>query len=446
MSALGRPRPTASATSRSRGLRRLEQLAGAVVAGRRAALAGDERDEPARDGGGEHAVAGVDELDGAHDLGRRRVLEQEAGGARAQGTQHELVGVEGREDDDRGRVGLGAQQAGGGDAVELWHADVHEDDVGAVQVDRAEHAAPVVGLAHHLDALGAGQHHPQPRAHERVVVDEQDADLSSQGPVRATADRRAMRASRRPREGRAQDEVARLVGTVLELAARELDALGQPDEAGAGAGERERRGRRDADRAAADDLDHERGARLGRDRDLDRGARRVLARVGQALLDDAIGRAPEGGGQRARRRARRACSARASRRAGTRRRGPGSRPASAAAARARSPAAPSRSTPMTSRSSSSAAWAVARMTPAASATSSAEASGGTRARRRAGSAARPGGPGRRASRARCAGARLRGPARRAGAARPRGWPRARAARARARAGRARTAPSRPRRR
>ena len=103
-------------------------------------------------------------------------LSRKPGGAGAQRAQHELVGVEGRQHDDGRRVGLGAQQAGGGDAVELRHADVHEHDVGPVAVDGAQHAAPVVGLADDLDALRAGQHHPQPRAHERVVVDEQDAD------------------------------------------------------------------------------------------------------------------------------------------------------------------------------------------------------------------------------------------------------------------------------
>ena len=49
---------------------------------------------------------------------------------------------------------------------------------------------------------------------------------------------------------------------MLELAAGQRDALGQADEAGAGARERERAGRGDADRPAADDLDDERGARL----------------------------------------------------------------------------------------------------------------------------------------------------------------------------------------
>ena len=197
-----------------------------------------------------------------------------------------------------GGVGLGAQQAGGGDAVELGHADVHEDDVGAVQVDGASTPRPSSASPTTSMRSRAGQHHPQPRAHERVVVDEQDADgLAHAGHGRVARRTKSPAAS----------------GPWLELAARQLDALGQPDEAGARAREGERRGRGDADRAAADDLDDERGARLGRDRHLDRGARRVLARVGQALLDDAIGRAPERRRAARRRRARRACSARASR-------------------------------------------------------------------------------------------------------------------------------------
>ena len=114
-----------------------------------------------------------------------------------------------------GGSGWRAQQPGGGDAVELGHADVHEHDVGAVAVDGAEHAAAVVGLADDLDALRAGQHHPQPRAHERVVVDEQDADTAL---TRATAGSRAGRSRRRRR-------------AVLELAAGQRDALGQADEA-----------------------------------------------------------------------------------------------------------------------------------------------------------------------------------------------------------------------
>jgi len=96
--------------------------------------------------------------------------------APARSAQDELVGVEGREHEDGGRIGLPGEQACGGDSVEPRHTDVHEDDVGPVEVDRAEYLAAVGGLGHHLEARRAGEHHPQAGAHERVIVDEQDAD------------------------------------------------------------------------------------------------------------------------------------------------------------------------------------------------------------------------------------------------------------------------------
>ena len=65
-------------------------------------------DQAAGDGGGEHRLAGGDEADGAQDLGRRGVLEQEAAGAGPQRPQHVVVGVEGGEDDHVRRVGDGA--------------------------------------------------------------------------------------------------------------------------------------------------------------------------------------------------------------------------------------------------------------------------------------------------------------------------------------------------
>jgi hypothetical protein len=123
-------------------------------------VAGHHRDQPTRHRGGEHAVARVHVLDRADDVRRRRVLEQEAGRACLQRAQHELVGVEGGEHEHGGRVRLRGEQPGGRDPVELRHADVHEDDVGPMEVDRGEHLAAVGGLAHHLQALRAGEHHP----------------------------------------------------------------------------------------------------------------------------------------------------------------------------------------------------------------------------------------------------------------------------------------------
>ena len=180
------------------------------------------------------AVAGVDELDRADDLRRRGVLEQEAGRAGLQRAQDEFVGVEGREHEDGGRVGLRGEQAGGRDAVELWHADVHEHDVGPVEVHRPEHLAAVVGLGDHLEARCAGEHHPQAGAHERVVVDEQDADhrgrrarrtnapsgstpCSSSPPASVTRSARPIEAGPRPGQRRPRRDGHRREAADLDL-------------------------------------------------------------------------------------------------------------------------------------------------------------------------------------------------------------------------------------
>ena len=49
-------------------------------------------------------------------------------------------------------------------------------DVGRVLADRALGLLAVGGLADDGDVLGGGEHHRQRGAHERVVVDDQDAD------------------------------------------------------------------------------------------------------------------------------------------------------------------------------------------------------------------------------------------------------------------------------
>jgi hypothetical protein len=78
-------------------------------------------------------------------------------------------------------MGLCAQQPGGGDPVEPRHPDVHQDDVGTVQVDGGQDAAAVVGLADDLDLRGAGQHHRQSGTDQRVVVDDKDTDRGGHG-------------------------------------------------------------------------------------------------------------------------------------------------------------------------------------------------------------------------------------------------------------------------
>ena len=121
------------------------------------------------------------ELHGADDLRRRRVLEQEAGRTRAERAQDELVGIEGRQDHDRGWIRLGMEQARRLDAVDLRHADVHEHDIWVVRVDGGEDTAPIVHLSDDVDVLRTREHHPQARPDKSVVVDEQDSDRLAHG-------------------------------------------------------------------------------------------------------------------------------------------------------------------------------------------------------------------------------------------------------------------------
>src|SRR3954447_21334152 len=175
ISALAWPRPTARATSCSRGLSvAIRCRAWSVRAPASESPATMEMSRRVTVGESMPSPAWTSSIARTISAGGVSLSRKPAAGL--QRAQDELVGVEGREDDDGGRVGLRGEQAGGSDSVELRHADVHEDDVGAVEVDRAEHLAAVRGLGDHVEVLGAGEHDPQAGAHERVVVDEQDAD------------------------------------------------------------------------------------------------------------------------------------------------------------------------------------------------------------------------------------------------------------------------------
>jgi hypothetical protein len=71
---------------------------------------------------------------------------------------------------------VGGDRLGGLQAVEAGHADVHQHDVGDEAARRVGRLVAVGGLADHLDAVLRGQQRPKARAHERLVVGEQDAD------------------------------------------------------------------------------------------------------------------------------------------------------------------------------------------------------------------------------------------------------------------------------
>src|SRR3954463_9902129 len=103
-------------------------------------------------------------------------LEQEAAGAGAQRADDVLVLVEGRED-EHASVGLPCDQlAGLGDAVHLWHSDVHQHDIGVVVWRAAQRDVAVLGLGYDVERRVAGEDQAQAAADEVVVVDQHHAD------------------------------------------------------------------------------------------------------------------------------------------------------------------------------------------------------------------------------------------------------------------------------
>ena len=83
-----------------------------------------------------------------------------------------------RHDLERGVQGL--QPARGLDPVHLWHADVHQDDVGSQLVDELDRLDAVRRLADDLEVLAA-EEGSERTAEAVVVVDHEDAYATGQG-------------------------------------------------------------------------------------------------------------------------------------------------------------------------------------------------------------------------------------------------------------------------
>src|SRR5690606_35860108 len=105
----------------------------------RAELTGEASDQATRDGGRQQCAAFRDRAYRGYQLFRRDVLQHETAGARAQRAIDVLVGIEGGEDDDpRVVAALGEDARGCLEAVELRHADVHQDHVRPVLAGRGD--------------------------------------------------------------------------------------------------------------------------------------------------------------------------------------------------------------------------------------------------------------------------------------------------------------------
>ena len=134
-------------------------------------------DEAAGDGGVEEGAAVGDGSYRRCELFGRDVLEDEAAGAGLECPVDVLVGVEGRQDDDlEWPVGSFEDGGGGGQAVHLGHADVHEHDVGAVFVGGLDGFEAGAGFGDDVDVGLVVEDHGEATAHEGLVVDDDDAD------------------------------------------------------------------------------------------------------------------------------------------------------------------------------------------------------------------------------------------------------------------------------
>ncbi|MDP9679503.1 hypothetical protein J2S47_000005 [Streptomyces griseoviridis] len=108
---------------------------------------GEGVDESAGQARGNDAVAGRHGPDADDEFLGACVFEEEAGRAGSQGLVGVLVEVEGGQDQDpRATAGLG-DAAGGLDAVDAGHPDVHQDDVGAQSRGQANGLLPLGGFA-----------------------------------------------------------------------------------------------------------------------------------------------------------------------------------------------------------------------------------------------------------------------------------------------------------
>lgn len=103
-----------------------------------------------------------------------------------------VVGVVGGQDEDTDayQVVVGGDQAGGLDAVEVGHADVHDHDVGAGAAGKPDGLAAGAGLADDRHVGGGLDEHREGLPDQGLVVGEQYADHATpplRGRTAATA-------------------------------------------------------------------------------------------------------------------------------------------------------------------------------------------------------------------------------------------------------------------
>ena len=138
---------------------------------------GEPSDQAAGDRRVEQGPAVGDGADRRSELLGWDVLEDEPARPGPQGAIDVLVGVERGEDDHLERpIRFAEDPAGRGEAVELGHANVHEDDVGTVTACDLDGFEAGAGFGDHVDVGLLAQHHREAAADEGLIVDDGDAE------------------------------------------------------------------------------------------------------------------------------------------------------------------------------------------------------------------------------------------------------------------------------
>src|SRR5262249_20265275 len=105
------------------------------------------------------------------------VLEQVPRGACLNGLQDVGIAVVGREHENAD-VGMSLADPGrGGDAVDLWHSQVHEDDLGTKPARQVDGLSAGARLADNVEVRLRSEHGAQARAHDEMVIGDHKADL-----------------------------------------------------------------------------------------------------------------------------------------------------------------------------------------------------------------------------------------------------------------------------
>jgi len=172
ISALLRPRAISFSTSRSRSVRvssSLARRAGGPGFGAPRELLGPF----VRHRWGQQRLALSNDADGLDQVLWRCRFQEECRRARGQSVEDVLVELEGRQDDDPSDARDLARRL---DPVDVRHADVHQDDVGALAADELDRLAAVGRFTHDLHVRLRLDDHPKACAHERLVVGERDLD------------------------------------------------------------------------------------------------------------------------------------------------------------------------------------------------------------------------------------------------------------------------------